>query len=59
MQRSECGRLSTSSGISYFWPGKEKTFFSLVFVTVLVTVLVTFFDELDVDVAVVFAFTFT
>lgn len=55
MQRSECGRLSTSSGISYFWPGKEKTFFSLVFVTVLVT----FFDELDVDVVVVFAFTFT
>lgn len=42
-------RSNTSSGGSYFWPGKENTFFSLTLVFVVVV-----FDELD-D---VFSFTF-
>lgn len=53
MSWNEYKRLSTSSGTSYFWPGKENTFFSLVLV--IVFVFVTVFDELDVA----FAFTFT
>lgn len=44
---------ATSSGGSYFWPGKVKTFFSLTLVRVLVVVFP--FEELDV----VIDFTFT